>query len=394
MALSELSLYIHIPFCLSKCNYCDFFSLPLACNHAVPDDYISALCNEIDFRFKDYGPALIKTVYIGGGTPSLLNKEQINKICRTIKNLGLASDYEFTFEVNPDDLSTELLLNLDACGVNRLSCGIQSFSDRVLKKAGRRADRKTVYKALELIEKYWNKKLSVDLICGLPGESQDSMQEGLDYLVNKNISHISFYSLCVEEETPLGRAILEGSQKYDEDFTDRLWLKGRDYLIQEGYQQYEISNFAKPQNECLHNMTYWTHKDYIGCGSGATGTLYNSDIKGQGFRYTNIKDPQKYSEFWNQNPAEISQNAGKIPQDVEKIIQKTSKFEYFMMGLRTKRGIFPGEYEETFGQKISAPVLKKLESACKKSEEGSFYLEKDRLIFLNGFLQDLLDVID
>ena len=393
MSCKEISLYIHIPFCVSKCDYCDFFSVPTGCKKsAVQDEYINALCNEIKFRFSNYQQSKIKTVYIGGGTPSLLNENQIKTISDVIKQTGLTQDYEFTFEVNPDDVTEQLLLALDSCGINRISCGIQSFDDDVLKKVKRRADSKTVLKALELLKSKWNKRLSVDLICGLPGETQKSMMKGLELLVQKKIEHISFYSLCVEEETPLGKSITLGDTPYDYDFCDELWLKGRDYLISNGYEQYEVSNFCLPQNECLHNMTYWTHKDYIGCGSGGTGTIYTA--KGEGTRYTNDKNISEYIDFWTKNNLENTQKVSNIPQSVEKIIQKTSKFEYFMMALRTRRGVSPAEYQEIFGEPISPVIQKKLESTCKESDSGNYYLEKDRLLFLNTFLEELLDLPD
>ena len=187
------------------------------------------------------------------------------------------------------------------------------------------------------------------------------------------------YSLCVEDETPLGKAINSGSQKYDYDFSDELWIKGRDLLFSNGYVQYEVSNFCKPGNECLHNMAYWTHQDYIGCGSGATGTVQN-------IRYTNSKDIQSYIDFWNQN--EIIPD--KIPQTVEKISQQTAQFEYFMMGLRTLRGVSSQEYEMIFGEKIAPEILEKLEANCKKSPQGFYHLDKEKLLFLNSFLEELM----
>ena len=379
-SLQEISLYIHIPFCVSKCTYCDFFSIPTACQkNAVHQAYIDSLCKEILFRIKQYDIRKIKTVYIGGGTPSLLNSNQIKQISDVLKQVGFCEPYEFTFEVNPDDVSKELLQNLEQAGVNRISCGIQSFSQDVLKSVHRRADSEQNYSCFDDFQAFFNGKISADLICGLPGETEKSFLDGLGFLISKNIPHISMYSLCVEDETPLGYAINSGSQKYDFDFSDELWIKGRDLLLSKGYVQYEVSNFCLPGNECLHNMAYWTHKNYIGCGSGATGTVEN-------LRYTNSKDIQNYTDFWNQN--EIL--ADKIPQTVEKISQQTAQFEYFMMGLRTLRGVSPQEYEMIFGEKIAPEILEKLKSNCKKSPQGFYYLDKEKLLFLNSFLEELM----
>ena len=401
MSCKDLSLYIHIPFCVSKCDYCDFFSIAAGCKDPVPSDYINALCNEIFFRVNEYGPYKIKTVYIGGGTPSLLKKDALRKISQTINGLDCTDNIEFTVEVNPDDVTPELLDNLEQAGVNRISCGIQSFCDDVLKKAHRRSDEKTVYAALDLIAHNWNKTISADLICGLPGETEKSMLKGLGELVQRKIPHISFYSLCIEEETPLGNAILNGSQKYDQDYSDELWIKGRDYLLKNGYIQYEVSNFCLPGYECAHNMTYWMHKDYIGCGSGATGTIYNMPLwnlnpskKGEGIRYTNTKNIAEYIDFWSKNPTESAENPVKLPQDVEKIIHQTSKFEYFMMGLRTVRGISPQEYQMIFEEPVPPKIMQMLESESKKTDKGRFFFDSEKLLFLNSFLEELLQILE
>ena len=387
MSHKEISLYIHIPFCVSKCDYCDFFSIPTGRkNNSVSKEYVDSLCNEIKIRLSEYGGCLLKTVYIGGGTPSLLTIAELKKISDVINQNGLCADYEFTFEVNPDDVSEDLLKGLQEAGVNRLSCGIQSFSESVLKCVHRRADSTQNRDCFKLFEQFWNKELSVDLICGLPGETENSMLEGLEFLVNQKIPHISFYSLCVEEETPLGAAINNNTQKYDQDFTDELWIKGRDFLLSHGYVQYEVSNFCLPGNECIHNMTYWTHESYIGCGSGATGTIYNPNGD---FRYTNTKSINKYINSWNK-ALKMPQN---VPQTVEKISHKTSVFEYFMMALRTSRGVSPKEYEELFNEKIPVLILKKLQSKCRKSSQGYYYFDSNQLLFLNTFLEDLFDCI-
>ena len=380
----EISLYIHIPFCISKCSYCDFFSV--ACKdykNEIPSEYVDALCKEINYRLNQFKVASLKTVYIGGGTPSILSQNQIRQITDVIKNAGLSEGYEFTFEVNPDDVSKPLIDCLEACGVNRISCGIQSFSENVLKSVHRRANAEQNYNCIPFLKSNFSGKVSADLICGLPGETEQSLLAGLDYLVQNKIPHISFYSLCVEEETPLGHKINSGELNFDFDFCDELWIKGRDFLLSKGYTQYEVSNFCLPDFECVHNMTYWTHKNYIGCGSGATGTIDN-------LRFTNTKNIKEYEEFWLNN----QKTADKIPQTVEKIEQKTAEFEFFMMGLRTARGVSPQEYKAFFEKEMPEKLLKKFEAECQKSQNGFYYIDKDKLLFLNSFLEELLDLID
>ena len=391
MSNSEnISLYIHIPFCISKCTYCDFFSVPVQFTKTtVPQEYVDALCNEISFRLNQYDVYKINTVYIGGGTPSLLSEKQIEQISDVIREKGLTIDYEFTFEVNPDDVTQALLINLDKAGVNRISCGIQSFSEDVLKCVHRRANLQQNYDCFKLFKSFWHKKLSVDVICGLPYETENTLISGLDFLVKQNIPHISFYSLCVEEETPLGKDIITGKQKYNEDFSDELWIKGRDFLLSKGYIQYEVSNFCLSGFECIHNMAYWTHKSYIGCGSGAAGTIYKTKDK-QDFRYTNTKNIEEYIKFWSNS----YKNHINIPQTEEIISGKTSKYEYFMMALRTLRGVSPAEYEKLFDEKMPQTILEYLNEKCRKSASGFYYLDNEQILFLNSFLLKILEMIN
>ncbi len=399
----ELSLYLHIPFCLSKCSYCDFFSCPGFLSQLQP--YVDSLCREIKYRLQKYeeqkGSFILKTIYIGGGTPSLLSKYQINQISSVLLSYKTAKALEYTFEVNPDDITPELLDVLEACGVNRISCGVQSFSNTVLKSIQRRADSTQVMSALNLLSNRWNGTVSADLICGLPGETEQSLMDGLKKLVSldtlgpKRVPHISFYSLCVEEETPLGKAILSGKQEYNQDFCDELWIKGRDFLVQNGYKQYEISNFCLPDYECAHNMTYWTHKDYIGCGAGAAGTVYNED--GTAERTENLKDIRLYNEFWSTKDAQ--NNLHNLPQKLEKIDKKTSEFEFFMMGLRVSRGVFESDYKKIFGHPVNEKIV---QSFIKMQEKGECNITKNDktgdinysltargMLFLNRILEEI-----
>lgn len=402
----KTSLYIHIPFCISKCAYCDFFSR--ACkNQPVSDSYIHSLLNEIRYRLLNYKADVIDTIYVGGGTPSLLKTNQIKDLFDSINSFcKFADNAEISFEVNPDDVTVDLLAALEAAGVNRISCGIQSMNDEVLRYAGRRATSKINANALNLLKKHWNKQLSLDLISALPFETKESFKNSLDAVIEANPQHISLYSLTIEENTSFGKALSSGKLDYDFENADEMWLFGRDYLENNGFLQYEVSNFSKKGYQCRHNLTYWNHKDYLGAGSGATGTVYNFD--GTGIRWTNSSDIEKYIKFWNKNNFIESE----IPQNKEIIDKKTSEFEFFMMSLRKTSGFLDSDFQKCFNHELPKNFIsvfnswekkgfaeKVCECSCcdnnaffdsKNSECVRYFLNQNGLLFLNSFLEELL----
>ena len=390
--IKELSLYLHIPYCLSKCTYCDFFSISCG-KDFVPQAYVDSLCKEIEFRLNAYVQLhkdfVIKTIYIGGGTPSLLSAQQLSEITSTIFKFTVSDNLEFTIEVNPDDVTIELLQTLEQNKITRISCGVQSFSDTVLKSVHRRADLSQILSAFDIICSNWKGIFSIDLICGLPGETKESLLHGLQLLCSRQINgqkihHISFYSLCVEEETPLGKDICSNRINFDQDECDNLWLAGRNFLLENGYKQYEVSNFCLENFECVHNMTYWKHQDYIGCGAGATGTIYFND--GTGKRTTTTRDLNLYIQPWTNEP----------PSETENLTAQTSEFEYFMMGLRTCHGVSEKDYETIFGKAMPLKYISlftelEKQGKCKitqdeNSEKLNFSLTQNGLLFLNQIL--------
>lgn len=400
----SVSLYIHIPFCVSKCAYCDFFSKT---DLSSIDLYVDALVNEIKFRLKN-SDQKIKTIYIGGGTPSLLNIQQILKIQNAIESVcNFESDLEFTIEVNPDDIDEDYLLKLKDSRINRISCGIQSMSNKVLEFSNRRSRKQQNLTALSLLQNTWNKNFSIDLICGLPEETEQSFLQGLRKILSFNPNHISMYSLTVEDETPLGNLINKGKIEYDYDFSDALWLKSKEILENAGYFQYEVSNFAKQGFESKHNLTYWNHQTYVGVGSGATGTIYFDG--GEGFRYTNTTDIFKYIKFWNNqktiynfNDFDKRNSNLKFLKDIQEeefIDLETSKIEYFMMGLRKISGINSCEYFDIFGSNISPLIIETFEKWQKKglckisksNENVNYTLGKTGIIYLNKFLTEIIN---
>lgn len=387
MSDRDFALYIHIPFCISKCRYCDFFSIT-ECSDKKLENYIDSLCKEIEFRLhkSDYDnlncahDGVIKSIYTGGGTPSLLQERHFDKIFNAVKNdlsaFIVADDCEITVELNPDDVSVELLKALWKNGVNRISVGIQSMNDDVLKNVRRRAGRKENLEALKIISGEWKGIFSVDLISALPLESMESFEKGLNEVIKFNPHHISLYSLTIEEETPLGKDLAAGLLDYDFDFADKMWLLGRDVLEKNGYAQYEVSNFARKGYECKHNLFYWNHKPYFGCGSGGTGTLYRSD--GSGVRWTNTENVESYIQFWGEKGTGLCEKSlNPLSETEETVSLSDSKFEFFMMGLRKVCGITDLEYKQVFGEALPEKFVELAEDWRNK---GLFEIADDGII--------------
>ena len=385
------SLYIHIPFCKSKCEYCDFFSVPCG-NKCIPDEYVDALVQELDFRIKLYNVHRFSTVYIGGGTPSLLKITQLEKIMQKVLSLGIPS--EITMEVNPEDVTEELLVAMNNLGINRISCGIQVLNDEVLQSVKRRGCVESVFNKIELIKKSWNGIFSVDIISALPNQSKSDFLDGLKKIVSFEPEHISMYALTIEESTPLGKKLQKGQLSYDFEAADEMWIAGRDFLINSGYCHYEVSNFAKDGFACEHNMAYWKLKNYIGIGAGAVGTIYSDRT----VRWSNSTKLDSYISFWNKNLSDIKIDELCNIQSVENIDFNIQVFEYFMMGLRTSYGICKEEFEARFNIPIPEKFIKifnewEQKKMCQKkvSFNKTYYsLNSSGLLLLNEFLTELI----
>ena len=388
---SDCSLYLHIPFCISKCAYCDFFSISCG-RDPVPGNYIDALKTEIKYRAKINNVRSWNTLYVGGGTPSLLSSEQLQEVIDAAVSCSERFPEEITVEMNPADITAEKLSNAEQCGVNRISCGIQTFSPAVLSGVNRRSSADDVIRAVELLKKNFHGIFSADMISALPGETDDSFTAGLETLTAYKPEHISLYSLVVEEKTPLGKEITSGKIPYDYDKADAMWIHGRDFLVSRGYSQYEVSNFCLPGYKSRHNSAYWKLDDYIGCGAGATGTVYgrNNEVS---VRYTDTRDIKTYISFWlGKNRHEES-----IPEEKEIIDRKTSEFEFFMMGLRLREGICSETYEKRYGRKFpekAASLFREWQQEGKaeiieKDGMHQYALTSCGLLFLNEFLESL-----
>ncbi len=420
MAGSPVSLYIHMPWCSSKCDYCDFYSNPCS---SVPDSYIQAVINQATYFAQTAHATLWKTVYIGGGTPSLMTPFQIETLCRGImKSTGTSFvPDEFTIEMNPQSLTPDKLHAAANEGIDRLSLGIQSLTEEALKAVNRHCTPKTARRALDTVKKQWNGRLSLDAIAGLPEQDDAHFESSLNSMMEYNPDHMSLYTLTIEEGTPLERNIQYGKIRIPDDLGDNQWLLGRQLLESRGFAQYEVSNFSRPGKESLHNSAYWAQQDYAGCGSGATSTFYSRDDHGRilgALRMTGTRDTEEFTRFWldrdNQNPSTLP-DPKSLPGEKEELDGETCEFEFLMTGFRTLGGISTGEYRKRYGHlKWNGDLEKRLgrtdgiwhdyESLGRTAEctirdaeshhgtagDRRFSLNSQGILFLNDFLVNLL----
>ena len=317
-----VGIYIHIPFCSQACHYCDFhFSTSLKLKKRV----ISAMKKEIIQQKKYLDNSMIKTIYFGGGTPSLIQSAEIQDIYNTIQhNFILSDDVEFTIEANPEDITESLVASWHQIGINRVSLGVQAFKDKDLRYMNRIHTSRQSFRALELLKKSKIKNLSVDLIYGFPNLSDSTWEESLDIILKFDPQHISCYSMTVEKKTPLFHLIKKGVySKLNFDQANRQFLIARKKLRNSGYAHYEISNFAKDGHFSLHNTGYWNKTHYLGIGPSA------HSFNGQ-TRQWNINNNLKYSHAIENNLQHY---------DVEKLSRKNMINEYILTRLRTSSGI-------------------------------------------------------
>lgn len=282
---SKKGLYVHIPFCISKCSYCDFYS---KVNIEKIDTYLKALVKE-QIRYKN---SKIDSIFIGGGSPSLLDERQIDYLFSNLaKNFDLESTLESTIECNPSDITKEKLKAYKNNKINRISIGVQTLNDNTLKYIERRHDRKTAIEKLALANEYF-KNISVDLIIGLP-KNENQIIKDIEVL-QRFVKHISIYSLIIEEKTKIHKQLEKGEFSYDEDSQVFEYEEIKRKLEQNSFNRYEVSNFCKKGYECIHNIKYWRSNPYIALGCSASGYLDN-------YRYKNISNIDKYINYINSN---------------------------------------------------------------------------------------------
>ncbi len=327
----DIELYIHIPFCIRKCNYCDFLSAPA--DEETKRNYVSTLIREIQQSSCD--DVLVDTIFIGGGTPSILEAEQMEEILASVReNFHICENAEITIECNPGTVTEEKLLTYKKCGVNRISFGLQSANDEELRSLGRIHSYEEFLESYELARKCGFDNINIDLMSALPGQTVESYEDTVQKILALNPEHISAYSLIIEEGTALKQQL--DRDGYDclpsEDDERSMYYRTEQLLKDAGYHRYEISNYAKDGFSCRHNIGYWKRKEYLGLGLGAASLIGN-------IRYNNTND---FKTYVNAQDFEV------VRVNREELSLKDQMAEFMFLGLRMMEGISIEEFRTTF----------------------------------------------
>lgn len=355
----EMSLYVHIPFCKQKCFYCDFPSY--ATLESLMEEYVEALCKEIEEKANEY---LIKSIFIGGGTPSYLENHQIRKILKSISKLNLSKDMEFSMECNPGTLEEEKLITMFEGGVNRISMGLQAVQDNLLKGIGRIHTFNEFKENFNIARKVGFKNINIDLMFGLPNQSVQEWKETLETISKMSPEHISAYSLIIEEGTCFYKMWDEDKLKLpSEDEEREMYEITKAILKKYEYNQYEISNYSKEGYECKHNKVYWKCLPYLGVGSSSSSFM-------GGYRFKNINNVKKYIENINLNQS--------VEEEKEENSKEDNIEEFMFMGLRLLEGIDKDEFKSRFGINIASIYKDKID----KNIKDLLMEDKNNKIFL------------
>lgn len=330
---TPLGIYIHVPFCRSKCQYCDFYSLGGSKERGLVEQYLQAVCQHIREAGALAPGYLVDTIYFGGGTPSFLGAEPLIDILNTVRRkFQISPDCEITFEANPDSVQERLLKRLHVEGFTRMSLGVQNDHDDCLKKLGRPHTYQQAVQAVQMARRAGFRNISLDLIYGLPGQSRQEWAETLEHVLRLKPEHMSCYGLKVEEGTPL-YAYRNYCNLPDDDAQADMYLTAVNILKEHGYAQYEISNFARRGLRSRHNLKYWQGGQYLGFGPAAS-----SDFAGK--RFTTVRDLHAY--------ADGICKGGQILSECQEIPTRERAGEYLMLRLRTTEGIEAEEYTRQF----------------------------------------------
>ncbi len=373
----RLGIYIHIPFCRSKCEYCDFYSLGGSWERRVTDDYLQALADHIRETGKLAPNYVVDTIYFGGGTPSYFGAENLEKILDEIhRAFRFAPEIEITLEANPDSVSLKSMRKLIRAGFNRISIGVQSDDDAMLKKLGRPHTFQQAKVAMDMARKAGFTNISLDLMYGLPNQNRTAWSNTVKNIVQLRPEHISCYALKVEEGTPLWN-YRDCANLPDDDIQADMYLSACEILRDYGYEHYEISNFCKKGFASKHNMKYWTGGEYLGFGPTAA-----SDFAGK--RFTALRDLHGYIDGVLKK--------GQILTECETIAHRERAGEYVMLRLRTTQGIHAAEYERQYlmpFEPLEQLLVRFAEKGLAKYENGSWSLTEAGWLVSNRIILTL-----
>lgn len=372
-------LYIHIPFCLSKCIYCDFVSF--ACCEDKFEKYVDALCNEIrSYRQKCDGK-IFDTVYMGGGTPSVLPTFLIRKITDAVKqSFCIDKNAEWTIETNPATVDLNKARELLQMGFNRVSVGMQSADDKTLKLLGRAHNKQQFEDTINIFKQAGFKNINADFILGLPGQTKQVVKETVNYLNNLGVQHISAYSLIVEKGTPLSKMIKQGKIILpDDDFTVDLYDTFAEEVKKSGFVRYEVSNFAKEGYRSKHNENCWKYCEYLGVGLNSQSFMF-------GKRFANVKNLDKYIQKINDKKSAVSWS--------QKLSQQEKEFEFIMLGLRLCQGLDIKTFKNLFGIDFLEKyhnIIKRLEKQNLVEMQGDFFrVRPEKFYILNSVITEFI----
>lgn len=377
----ELGLYLHFPYCISKCPYCDFNSYQLKEDNQI-SSYISALHQEIAAYSQKLKKSNIKTIYLGGGTPTILSGTQIFNILEFCKeNFMVEKDAEITIEANPGTVDSEKIKLLINSGINRLSLGAQSFNNMFLKKLGR------IHNTQEIIDSYYLareagfKNINIDIMFALPDQTTEDLQVTLKKAVSLKSDHLSLYNLTIKPGTEYYKEYKRGKLKLpteDEEYDMFNWAIN--YLEENGFEHYEISNFARPHNRSEHNLIYWQNKPYLGVGAGAYSFI-------RGYRYMNYEEPARYIK-------EVT--SGKSPIDNgEKLSLRKRMIETIILGLRTKGGVNYKKFKTRFKVDINNTFHKQIKKLVNlgllQRDDNRIKLTRKGIFLANTVFREFVD---
>src|SRR6266568_1810093 len=388
--MSKLGIYVQVPFCQTKCTYCNFHTGVVATARFAP--YVEAVCREIREHKtfysttgvtlpKELGEAAVDTVYIGGGTPSLLEPPHLQNILDTIRKSFAADFAEVTLEADPETVEYEKAAAWMRTGINRVSFGVQSFSDKELVAAGRMHRRADIYRAVPILREAGIRNISFDLIAGLPHQTKESWRQSLEELVALAPEHVSVYLLEIDEGSRLGKELLQGGGKYSagavptEDEMAEFYEMAQESLGAAGYHHYEISNWAKPGFESRHNLKYWRREPYLGFGAGAhsfSGTE----------RWANAHDAAAYV---------AAVQGGRLPvEQVERLTVASALEEEFFLGLRQLDGIDVARIERKYGLEVMGRFDPMVSAGLVEREGSVVRLAEGKLSVSNEVFVELM----